>query len=250
MKRLMWFTLCLFLLTDPLWAAISYDATSGQSSEGTTSTTHNVTIAADANILIVCLAIRESGGAVAAATGVTVGGAAATFLSGATNAGNVIRAEMWYKLAPATGTVSVVASYNASTDLAITGGMAFKGVAQSSTFGTPVTAVSSATTNIDVDAIGSAVGEMGVLCGAVRDNGSAQTTVSADGTAPVSTERYEDPHGAGLPSITGFGYTEDGAATSINMRVDANNTAQWAAVGVSMRPSATTRRASQPIQFQ
>jgi hypothetical protein len=191
--------------------------------------------------------MRESGGAVQAATGVTVGGAAATFLSGSTNANNVIRAELWYKLAPATGTVAITTTGHASTDAMVVGTLSFKAVAQTSTFNTAKNAEGSSDANADANTIASAAGEMGVDCLAARYGAASAVTLSADGTAPVSTERYDNAHDAGGGTLTGGGYTEDGAATSIDMRVDLSESVQWAAVAVSMRPLTVTRRPIAPI---
>jgi hypothetical protein len=233
-RRVLLTLLLLACGVSPVWAAITFDAAS-ITTEGTTSTTGNATIAADANIAIVCVHIRESTGAVQPATAATVGGAAATFLAGVTQAGNVIRTELWYKLAPATGTVAITSTGHASTDIMVADVMSFKGVAQTSTFNTAKTA-SGDSTNVDVTSIASAVGEVVAYCGTIRGEAN---TASADGTAPTSTERYEDPTAAS-PGFTAFGYTEDGAATSIDMRVDITLTGQWAAVAASMRAAAAT----------
>jgi hypothetical protein len=248
MKRFLFLIVSLLLLASQASAAITFDAAS--SSEGTTSTTHNATIAADANIAIVCVALRENNaGNPQQSTGVTVGGAAATLLvasnSGASNPGRI---ELWYKLAPSTGTVSVVATGDATTDEMVTGVLTFKGVAQTSTFNTATSALSSAgSANMDVDSIASALGEMGVLCGYGR---TSTTTASADATSPVSTERYEDNQGA-TGGLVGVGYTEDGAASTINMRVDLSASVQWAAAAVSMKPLVSRAgKGSVPILLQ
>ncbi len=233
--------LCFLLMASPVWAAITYDATSGQSGEGTTSATHNVTVAAGSNIMIVCVAVRDSAGAVASVSSVTVGGAAATFLVGQSNSGSVVRVEMWYKLAPATGTVSVVATGGAGTDFMVTGGLAFSGVAQSSTFNTPASLQNSGTT-VNVTSIASAVGEMVVGCEVAR-SGTA-VVFSAEGTPPTSTERYDNHHDTGTGTLAGAAYTEAGASPTVDLLVNLNESVQNAAVGVSMRPEATssTRR--------
>lgn len=241
--------LCFLLWANPLLAAITYDADS--TGVGSTSTSHSATIAADATIAILCLSYRDDGGAVAAiATAPTVNGQDATFVNGV-SVGNVMRVEMWYRSSPTTGTVA--ATYPAGTDAAVTGIMTFKGV----TTGTTAaifndddghTASSTGSTTAYVDSITSAVGEMGVYCGAAR---TSTTTASAEGTAPVSVEQYEQSQTSGGGGMVGFGYTEDGAATSINMRVTLSASVQWTAVGASMLPAAaSTRRPVAPMVFQ
>jgi hypothetical protein len=248
MKRLA-LTLCFLLWANPLLAAITYDADS--TGTGSTSTSHSATIAADANMAILCLSYREDGGAVGSiATAPTINSQNATFLNGV-SVGGVMRVEMWYFAAPPTGTQTVAGTYPAGTDAAVTGIMTFKGV----TTGTTAaifndddghTASSAGSTNADVDSITSAVGEMGVYCGSAR---TSTTTASADGTAPTSTEQYEQAQASGGGGMIGFGYTEDGAATSINMRVDLSGSVQWTAVGASMLPGASSRRAVAPVLF-
>lgn len=237
--RWMFLLLLLDLLSaGPSWAAITYDTSS--SGEGTTSTSHSHTFAADANIAIICVAVRDSGAAVAAVSAVTVGGQAATLLARVANAGNVVASELWYKLAPTAGSQTVAVTSGAGTDMTVTGVMSFKGVAQSSSFNTQGTAEGVTANAADVDALASAVGELGVLCGAGRTATTPVETVAADATSPVSTERFDHDYSASTTAIRGWGYTEPGATTSINMRVDYNADAstQWATVAVSMRAAA------------
>jgi hypothetical protein len=168
---------------------------------------------------------------------VTIGGQAATFLDGVNNSTNALRVELWYKLSPLTGAQTVAVTPDATTDRMVTGVMTFKNVAQTSTFNTPSTLGSSASgTDADLDSIASAVGELAVLCGQSR---VLTSTPSPDATAPVSTERYELGFDSGGTTTMGFGYTEDGASPTINMRIDLATSELWALVGVSMRPLAT-----------
>jgi hypothetical protein len=248
MQILLAFLLCLF--ASPVYAAITYDTQSSTSVNGGSSTSHSHTVAADANIAVVCLAIRDDGGAVAAATGVTIGGDAMTRLRGETHSGNIIRAELWYRLAPLTGSQTVAVTGAVGTDRIVTGVMTFKGVAQSNTWATDADGAvgQGSSTNMDVDSIASALGEMGVFCGASR---GLNQTASPDGTAPVVTERVELCADCSGGTLLGYSATEDGAATSINMRVDLTVSATWVAVGASMQAAATsTRRPIAPMVFQ
>jgi hypothetical protein len=134
------------------------------------------------------------------------------------------------QLTPTTGVQTVGVTGHASTDHMVTGVMSFKGVAQTSTFNTTKTA-SGDSLDADADSIASAAGEFVAYCGSSRDD---TVTVSADSTSPVSTEWYETSKGTGDGTgLVGFGYTEDGAVTSINMRVDitAGVSKQWARGG-------------------
>jgi len=173
------------------------------SSGGTTSTSHSHTVAADANIAIICVWQRDSGTSVTQSSGVTIGGQAATWLVGVNNSLNSLRSDLWYKLAPLTGAQTVVASGGATVSRMVTGVMTFKGVAQTSTFNTPASVGSSASdTNADLNGIASAVGELVVLCGGDR---LQTTTPSPDATVPVSTERFELGFNSGGTTTLGFG---------------------------------------------
>ena len=226
-----WFLVILFLLPDPLWAAITLDTSTA--SGGTTSTSHSHTVAADANIAIICVAQREDGLAVAQSTSVTIGAQAATLLSAGVNSTNRVRAEIWYRLSPLTGAQTVAATGGAGTDRMVTGVMTFKNVAQSATFNTPSSLGSSAaSTDINLDSIASAVGELVVLCGQTR----IQTVTPApDPTAPVSTEVFEQGFDSGGTTTLGFGYTEAGSTSSVNMRIDLSANELWAVTAASMR---------------
>lgn len=221
--------LCALLAPTVGWAQIAVDATS--SGEGTTSTSHSHTFASG-SIALICTGLRAPDGTAAAVSSVTVGGSAATLLTTANEVGtNAMRVEMWYHLSPGTGAQTVAATYNASTTRALTQVISLTGVSTTSTFNGTATDQGAAT-NADVNAIASAVGELGVLCGVGRTN---TTTVSADATAPVSTEQLETSH-TQSSSFTSFLYTEAGASSTIDMRVDLSASVQFAAIGASVRP--------------
>ena len=231
-----------------LWASTSWAASitfdSFQTGEGTTGATYDNTIAADANIAVVCVAVRDSGGAVANVTSVEIETVPATHLT-RISSGGVMQAELWYLLSPPTGeNVTTVVASDATTEFTVAGTLTFKGVAQTDTWNTPDSATSSGgSTTLYVDGIPSAVGEMAVLCPAIR---TETTTATPEGTAPVSTEVYENPH-ATVGSMVGAAYYEAGDTTSINMRVTLAPSVQWAAVAASMRPLVSTRRPHSPI---
>jgi hypothetical protein len=249
MKRFI-FSFSLLLCASPAWAAITYDTASSTSADATT-TTHDHTVAADANIAIACVAQRDTGGAVGAATGATIGGEAMTLITsgGLTHSGSVLRLDVFYKLAPLTGTQSVVATGHANTDAIVTGVITLKGAAQTDTFNTTDTAQGTGTDASIIDTA-SAVGELVVGCFNVR---TFSTTLTAEGTAPVSTERWKDSEDeAGATNgLVAAGYTEAGAATDIDMRVTLGSSVQWEGIAVSIRAAAeATRRPIAPMVFQ
>jgi len=234
------------LLPLPLWAAITVDATSASDSSNNV-TTHNHTIAADANAVFICMGQRDLDFVIQPAVSVTVGGVSATFITGAHAGANSTRADLWYLPSPPTGTQSIVATADSSVNRLSTAVISLKGVASSSILNTPKTNAADSGTDIDVDALASAVGELGLLCGTVR---TSTPTVSPDATSPVSTEQIEHASVQTFAQIV-FLYTEAGAASSINMRVDSDTSINWAAAAVSIRAAAaaTTVRPRGMVQF-
>lgn len=238
---------CMLLWSAPLLAlqTIVYDSTSGQTGTGTTSATFNATIAATSNIALACVGIRESGGVPVSASSVTIGGEAMALLdSNGTGGGNTNRTDLWYKLAPPTGTSEVVVTGGTGTDFLTVGVVAYSGVAQTDTFNT-VKKDSTSTNNADANSIVSAVGEMGVACFSGRI--SQPFSVAPDSTSPQSTERIDVDHAndAG-PSL--WVYEEAGAGSTVDIRTDITGTVTyWTYVAVSMRQapdavSSPTRR--------
>lgn len=229
------------LCASPAWSAITLDnaASFGDGTAAANPQSSSVTIAADANLAIVCLAERDTNSSnfTASTASVTVGGVAATQLTAVQTSDNLIRSVLFYKLAPATGSVTVQATPDTGSDLMAVGVLTFKGVAQSGTFNTAATNSSTGSANADVDGLASSVGELAVLCGATR---LSTTTASPDATTPVSTEQLDYVTTGGAIFVRMFSYTEDGASSSINMRVDLAGSDRWAAAAVSLRPLLTT----------
>lgn len=217
------------------YAAVTIDAVSSEEGIGvnTASTSHSHTIASDANLVVVCLAERDTsaGGITADTATVTVGGAAATQLSAVQESTPQVRVVMFYKLSPSTGVQTIAATSDSGIDRLLTGVLSLKGVAGSSTFNTAGTSSNIGSTDADVDGLASAVGEFAVLCGA---SATAASTASADATAPVSTEQL-DVAVTDATTVRGWIYTEAGDTTSINMRVDLASSVRWAATAVSIR---------------
>lgn len=236
------FTLGLLLLSAPAWAAIAFDAQS--TAEGTTDATAAHTFSGSANFAYICVGVRDSGGAVAAPTGVTVDGNAATLVANALNPNDVVLASVWRYNNPPTGTVNVIATGAAGTDFTLIAVRSYSGVYAAGPVGTPVEFEPlGETTNIDANAIGSETGQLGLLC-AVARKGTSNITFSADATAPVSTERADFTHSSGSAQISLAVYDEDGASSSIDMRINGSESVATAAVGVSLipDPAGATRR--------
>ena len=224
-------------------AAVTFDAAS--SSAGADTTSHSHTIAADANLVVVHVLLRDGGLSPSGAVSVTIGGQAASLISGCDATAGANRVQLWGKTAPLTGAQTVAVDASGGTiDYMATGVTSFKGAAQSGTFGTCVTDTTNPGTNVDINAIGSAVGEMGVM--GVSDNVGTATSCAPDAATPTSTERF-NLHSSS--QMSGCGYTEDGASGTIDMRVDISTSTAAAGAAVSIRADTTGRRAGSPILF-
>lgn len=229
--------LLLLLLLAPTfgYAAVTVDTTSsGEGISATTATSsHSHTIAADANLVVVCLAERDTdaGGITADTASVTVGGASATKLNAVTNPDATSRGVFFYKLAPATGSQTIAVTADTGTNRLTTGVISLKGAAQTSTFNTSSTNSSNTGTDADLNGIASAVGEFVVLCGS---SVTAAASASPDATAPASTEQL-DVANSDSTSIRVWVYTEDGAASTTDIRVDLASGNRWTMVGVAVR---------------
>lgn len=223
-------------------AAVTPDATG--SGEGTTSASYAHSIASDATLILVCLAERDTNasGFTANSASVTVDGQAATQLIAVQDGTPQSRMVMFYKVAPSTGSVTISSTADTGTERLVTASLSLKGAATSSTFNTATSNSSLGSTDADVNTIASASGEFGVLCGASL---TAASSASADATTPVSTEQLDIAH-TDATSVRNWIYTEDGAASSIDMRVDLASSVRWSAVAVSIRaaasPSSTRHR--------
>jgi len=238
------FLLCL-LWANPSWAAITEDAQS--TCEGTTSVTCSHTFGGSANFAYICVGVRDSAGAVVVPTNVTVNGVAATSVGNMVNSLNVVAASVWRHNNPPVGTVNVTATGGAGTDFMLMAVRSYGGVDTSNPIGTPVNkATSTASTDMDVDAISSGSGQLGVLCGTAR-KGGANVTFVPDATVPVSTEYADFTHSSGSPQISLAVYEEAGANPSIDMRVDVSESVQSAAVGVSLIPAIVSSVRPRPL---
>jgi len=226
----------------PADAAITLGtASSAEAAVGTPNTlSYSHVVEASANAVIVCLAERDTNasGFTVDTASVTIGGQAATQLIGQFN-GVSIRSVLFYKLAPPTGTQTIAVTGDTGGERLVVATVALQGVAQTSTFNTAAGAGTTAVTDMDINTLASAVGEVAVMCGAIR---TSAVTPSPDATAPTSTELVDVAH-TDSTSVRVFMYTESGASTSIDMRVDASASADWAGTAVSIRAgTANTRR--------
>lgn len=242
MKRLL-LALCFVVLSVPVEAAVTFDAVA--TGTGTNTTTHDHDIAADANLIVIGISYLDGDGTPEAVEGVTVGGQAASLVTGCVRSQGTVRTELWALVNPPTGdTVSVVVDLNGGgTDNMIAGSISFKGAATSSTFGTcDVDGTADSTVNTIID-LPSTTNDMAVLV----TTAAGVRTFSDSGTAPTSDERYDTTTGT---NVSGAGYTEVGGASEVDLLVNLSSSATHADVGVVINAAVVTRRPSAPIMFQ
>lgn len=203
------------------------------------SVTH--TGAADATLALACVSERDSAtGNLGAGPSVTYNGVSMTLVPGATVIANSrAKSSLFYILSPPSGAQTVAMTRSTNANRYSMSVLTLKRTALVSTFNTAATFSSTSSANIDIDGLASASGEFAVMCGMQVSNAPI---ISPDATAPVSTEQVDVDH-TDSTGLSHFVYTENGASTSINMRVDTDTTATTtlptAAVAVSIRPEGT-----------
>ena len=118
------------------WAAISFDAASraATSSTGQTSLTWSHTVGSGTDrMLVVSVAVEDSGTADAAVSGVTYNGAALTSVPNSlVNGGGsgIIQTQLFYQVNPATGAHNVVVTFHGPVDGTSSGAVSLFGVVQ------------------------------------------------------------------------------------------------------------------------
>ena len=155
-------------------------------------------------------------------SGVTYNGVGLTELVNHSESGDNAHVEIWYLVAPTTGTHDVVISQSGANDV-VGGATSWTGVDQATPFGP--TAVADGTASPATVDVTSASSE--VVVDVVGARNAATLTVGAG-----QTQRWN--LGAGV--IDGGGSSEPGAAT-VAMSWTLMGTFEWAIAGVSLKPS-------------
>lgn len=227
------------LWSTPSWAAITID---GTPTTGGGINTNNISISHSstaATLALACVFERDTTLAMGAGPSVTYGGNAMTLVPGATQTqATRVKASLFYYVNPPTGSQTVAMTRSTNANRYIMSVITLAGTATTSIFNTAGTAGGDTGTDLDINTLASAAGEFGVACGGQSTNAPA---FSADATSPVSTEQVDaDITALDSIGVSHFIYTEDGASSSIDMRVDSDTSQYWSMVAVSIRPAATT----------
>ena len=202
--------------------ALAADAKS--SSSGTNADTLTWSHVCTGTDLILLVGVTTGNSPIAAATDITYNGVSLTKIDAQELA--PCRSELWYLIAPTTGTHDIVVTL-ADMVSAVTGGArSFTGADQSTPLGTAAKAAGT-TTPVTVT-VTSAAGEY------VMDSAGAYKTTAI--TMTVGAGQTEDWNLAPLEGCVGAGSYEDGAA-SVTMSWTLSATASgWATVAVPIKP--------------
>lgn len=209
----------------------SSSADSGSSNVSSLSWSHSVNSSTSG---IVIAGVSINGGDGAAVTSATYCGNAMTLKSARSNSTSV-RTEMWYRVAPPTGSCTVQIQISTSTgNRRIVGGaVSYTGVDQTTPFGTGADN-SGFSQNASVD-VSSATGDVVIAVIGKRDSAQAISVGSGQ------TQRYNDQSTASTTAdnVIGASSTEAGAAL-VTMSWDwvtSGVNKAWAIVGASLKPS-------------
>jgi hypothetical protein len=217
-RLLLW--LALWLCPWAASAAVTFDAVTvsgGSADFGDATFAH--TVAADADVLVVCTSTSISS-TVNDITSITYAGQALTQLNTVSN-GAGAHAELWYKLAPATGVNNVVV--NAADDpWFVYIAMSFKGVAQQA----PVGATASGTDATPTVNVSSAAGAIVADCLSVFAEAGTTITVHASQTQRANTQHDN--------AIGGAASTEAGAAPTVTMSWALDSSRAWTLAVMSL----------------
>jgi len=231
--------LLLLLLTAPhLHGQVAVDAATSSSAEltgaGTKTLTFNhTTTAVGTNLLLlVGVSLNITNSPTAGLVGVTYNGTPLNFVGAHNDAGNTRRVEMWYLLAPVSGTNSVVVSVNipaAATIGVVAGAVTFTGVDQTVPLGGFVSADGAAGTFSQLN-VPSVVN--GMILDTLAIGGNRTITVPA-----YQTQQWKASSGiSGTRDASGSGSTRAGAP-SLPFSETFNGASNWSVGAVSINPT-------------
>lgn len=194
-----------------------------------TTLTYSHTVSGTDRLLIVTAGIRDT--TLDEITGITYAGAAMTKADGRNRSGGLVdvRSELWYLVAPATGTNNVVITGSAGFTRISTSAMSYTGVDQTS----PIEAQGWAE-GLSSPASASAT-SLTAGAWAVNSVVSRDTTASTPGTG--ETERADTSAGTSHRHIAGHKGPVSPGSVTMQPTVGADD---WVAIVVILKPSTTT----------
>src|SRR5229473_1267436 len=232
------FGLLFVLLAAPyLRTQVAVDATTSGSATlagaGTKTLTFAHTTSAAANrLLVVGVSINITNAPTTGVVGVTYNGTPLNFAGAHNDAGNTRRVEMWYLLAPASGTFNVVVSVNIPTAVnegVVAGATTFTGVDQTVPLGAFVSADGAAGVNSQLNV-------PGVVNGMIFDTLATDGTQTVTVTGPQLSQWNLRSGSTTNPGVRGVGSTRSGAP-SVPISETLSGTSNWSLGAVSINPT-------------
>jgi uncharacterized repeat protein (TIGR01451 family) len=220
-------------------AQVAVDAETNSEAELTGNATRTLTFAHTTTatgtnlLLLVGVSINITNAPTTGVVGVTYKGTALNFVGAHNDAGNTRRVEMWYLLAPPTGTNNVIVSVDvaaAATVGVVAGAVTFTGVDQTVPLGSFVSADGAAGTYSQLNV-------PSVVDGMILDSlaTSGNQTVAVPGW---QTQQWNlNSGGSAATDATGSGSTRPGAP-SIPVSETFSGTSNWSLGAVSINPTA------------
>ena len=222
-----------FLISLQAQAQVALDATTSSSrrlTTGTTTLTFAHTTTGTNLVLVVGVSMNISGGVSATVGGVTYNGVALTKAGAHNDSANQRRTEMWYLIAPATGTHNVIVTVKvpfAATIGTVAGATTFTGADQTS----PIRTYASNDGNTNAPYVDVASDTNDMVLDTMATLGS-RTVTSASGT---QVQQWALTTSANTTDVYGYGSTHGGAA-SVSMAENLSASSQWSSSAVSVQP--------------
>jgi uncharacterized repeat protein (TIGR01451 family) len=190
-------------------------------------------------LMLVGISINITNANTAVVTGVTNGTTALTLLGAHNDAGGTRRVEMWYQLAPASGTATVTVTVNipaAVNEGVVAGVMTFTGVDQTVPLGafnsadgtaSDCTGGTTGCSSLDVPSVVN-----GMIMDTLATGGNQTVTISG----PQTSEWNVNSSNSGNTGVRGTASTRSGAP-SVPISEIFNGTSTWSVGAVSINPS-------------
>lgn len=222
-----------FLISLQVRAQVALDATTSGSG-GLTTAANTLTFAHTTTgtnvVLVVGVSMNIFGGVSATVGSVSYNGVALTKAGAHNDSANQRRTEMWYLIAPATGTHNVIVTVKVpflATIGTVAGAATFTGADQTSPIRTY--ASNDGNTNAPYVDVASGINDMVLDTMATAGN---RTVTSASGT---QVQQWALSTGNSSHDVYGYGSTHGGAA-SVSMAENLSASSQWSSSVVSVQP--------------
>lgn len=190
------------------------------------------TVAGTNNVLIVGVSMNITGNTGATVASVTYNGVALTLAGSHNDAGSSRRVEIWYLVAPATGTNNVVVNLN------LPGGTGIIGTIVGATNVSGADQTSPIRDFISADGAAGAISTLNVPSAngdTVVDTLAIAGTDSVTAYGPTQTQVWASASGAATTDVYGSGSTRSGAP-SVPLSETFNANSNWSLAAVSVRP--------------